>query len=56
VAAHNCHETVVRALIEMGADVNKADNAGMTPLQIAARRGHKAVVQALIDVFLKNKK
>ena len=31
-AAGNGHETVVRALIEAGADVNKADIGGVTSL------------------------
>jgi cytohesin len=39
---------VVRALIEAGADVNKAIYNGVTPLHIAAQRGHHAVVRALL--------
>jgi ankyrin repeat protein len=39
----------VRALIELGADVNKARNDGVTPLYIAAQVGHEAVVRALIE-------
>ena len=35
-AAQNGHEAVVRALIEAGADVNKAGDDGATPLFIAA--------------------
>ena len=35
-AAQNGHETVVRALIEAGADINKARDGGYTPLYVAA--------------------
>jgi ankyrin repeat protein len=38
---------LVRTLTEEGADVNRADD-GMTPLFIAAREGHEAVVRALL--------
>ena len=37
----------VRALIVAGADVNKAENDGCTPLFIAAECGHLKIVQAL---------
>ena len=40
---------VVRALIEAGADLNKAHNDGRTPLYMAAQEGHEAVVKALIE-------
>jgi|TARA_B110000902_G_scaffold198423_1_gene225226 hypothetical protein len=49
IAAQFGHESVVRALIELGADVNKARNDGVTPLYIAAQVGHEAVVRALIE-------
>ncbi len=39
----------MRALIEAGADINKAEDAGATPLFIAAQQGHEAVVRALIE-------
>ena len=39
----------MRALIEAGADVNKARDNGVTPLFIAAHKGHEAVVRALIE-------
>ena len=47
-AAQEGHETVVRALIEAGADINKADDDGWTPLYVASENGHTAVVRALI--------
>ena len=50
IAAQKGHEAVVRALIEAGADVNKAKNNGVTPLYIAAQDGHEAVVRALIEL------
>ena len=37
-AAEKGHETIVRALIELGADVNKARYSGATPLKWATRR------------------
>ena len=40
---------MVKALIEAGADVNKADDDGETPLYMAAWNGHEAVVKALIE-------
>ena len=39
----------MRALIELGADINKADDDGATPLYIATEKGHEAVVRALIE-------
>ena len=48
-AAREGHEAVVKALIEAGADVNKAKNDGETPLYMAASNGHEAVVKALIE-------
>ena len=38
----------MRALIELGADVNKARDDRLTPLFIAAQQGHEAVVRALV--------
>ena len=49
MAALNGQEAVVKALIEGGADVNKADDDGWTPLYTAAANGHEAVVKALIE-------
>ena len=40
---------MVKALIEAGADVNKAADDGETPLYTAASNGHEAVVTALIE-------
>jgi ankyrin repeat protein len=38
---------VVQALIAAGADVNKANNDGRTPISVASQKGHLEVVQAL---------
>ena len=40
----------MRALIELGADVNKRRDNGVTPLSIAALEGHEAVVRALLEL------
>jgi|TARA_B110000977_G_scaffold143908_1_gene182696 ankyrin repeat protein len=40
----------VRALIEAGADVNKAEDGGVTPLYMAAEQGHEAAVRALVEL------
>ena len=39
----------MRALIEAGADINKARDISATPLFVAAQKGHEAVVQILKD-------
>ena len=36
-------------LIELGADINKAQDNGATPLFMAAETGHEAVLRALIE-------
>lgn len=43
------HVTIVRLLIEAGADVNTKDRAGWTPLHYACRHGHADIVQLLLD-------
>ena len=47
-AARAGSEGCVRALIEVGADVNATDNNDETPLMIASKLGHAAVVFALL--------
>ena len=50
MAAQKGHETVVRALIKAGADINNADDDGVTPLYMAVQNGHEAVVRVLIEL------
>ena len=50
MAVQNGHTEVAELLIDKGADVNKPDNAGATPLWIAAHKGHTATAQLLISV------
>ena len=42
-AAYHGLVEVVRALVTVGADINKADNNGVTPLRTARRQGHTEV-------------
>ena len=48
-AACNGHPDVVHLLLWHGADMNKADSKGWTPLLIACRRGHLDVVRLLVQ-------
>ena len=41
--------TIVKGLLDAGADMDKTDDGGGTPLSGAARLGHTEVVQALLD-------
>ena len=40
---------VIKLLVELGADVNWADDAGITPLMVAANMGDVAIIQYLVD-------
>ena len=42
------HVDVAKALVELQADVSVKDNAGSTPLHIAARNGHSDVISFLL--------
>ena len=42
------HYEAVQLLLEKGADINKVDNDGATPLISAAMSGHKDVVELLL--------
>jgi len=48
VAAENGHSEVVKFLIKHGADVNARDLDDVSPLHIAALKGHFSVVNALV--------
>jgi ankyrin repeat protein len=39
---------IVRLLLEAEADVNKADNDGLTALMLAAKHGHTDIVNVLL--------
>jgi ankyrin repeat protein len=48
-AAMEGHVETARALLELGADVNAADNLGARPLHWAADRGHMDTIRLLIE-------
>lgn len=43
------HRGVVNALLEGGAEIDKTDHCGRTPLHAAALKGHKDAVKLLLD-------
>jgi ankyrin repeat protein len=47
IAAYNGHLEMARALLEAGADVNKANSNDCTPLYAAAKEGHLEMVRLL---------
>jgi ankyrin repeat protein len=49
-AARNGDEATLRALVELGADVNVTDTDGNRALHPAAHNGHEAAVRALVAV------
>lgn len=44
------HVTIVKMLVESGADVNAKGSYGWTPLIWASRNGHVRVARALLDL------
>ena len=48
-AIEGCHESVVRLLLDKGAEVNAGNNNGRTPLYLASYSGHESVVRLLRD-------
>ncbi|XP_078576145.1 uncharacterized protein LOC144861899 [Branchiostoma floridae x Branchiostoma japonicum] len=48
-AARDGRVIVVQQLLKAGAEVDKADEDGTTPLSIAAQNGHLEVVQQLLN-------
>ena len=49
MASQYGHLPVVQALLQGGANVNKATNGGITPLYMASEKGHLPVVHALLQ-------
>ena len=49
IAAKKSHLAVVKYLVEQGADMEKADRGGCTPLMNASLRGHFEVVSYLLE-------
>ena len=49
-AAEKGHESTVRTLAELKADLNQARNGGCTPLFMAAQKGHEATVRMLAEL------
>jgi len=41
MACYEEDEIIVKYLVEHGADINKKDNEGLTPLDVVTYRGHK---------------
>jgi ankyrin repeat protein len=54
LAAEKGHESVIKQLIERGADLESKDKYGLTPLSWAAENGHEAVVKKRADLDLKD--
>ncbi|XP_061198218.1 E3 ubiquitin-protein ligase MIB2-like [Saccostrea echinata] len=49
VASNNGHEKVVKFLLERGADINKVDKEGNTPLHFAVHGQKTAVIKLLLE-------
>ena len=48
-AASHGHDEIVKYLIQMGADPNKANKYGQLPMSAAAEEGHENVVRVFLD-------
>ncbi|KAJ3647153.1 hypothetical protein Zmor_024687 [Zophobas morio] len=50
IASFHGHEKIVEYLVTNGAEINRADNLGLTPLDIASFSRHEKVVKCLMKV------
>ena len=48
-AVNECHTEIVKRLLRHGADPNCANNAGESPLSVAAKYNFSAIVRMLLD-------
>ena len=48
-ASQKCKTTVVRYLLDIGANVDATTNKQLTPLILATLHGHMEIVQLLVD-------
>ena len=48
-ASQNGHESTVRALVELGAQVDAVSSNGWTALMFASQNGHESTVRALVE-------
>ncbi|KAI9745824.1 MAG: hypothetical protein M1818_000505 [Claussenomyces sp. TS43310] len=57
-ACYHGHDTIVKLLLDRGADANAPNASGQMPLHIGAKQGHRGVVKLLLqsraDVFVKD--
>jgi ankyrin repeat protein len=49
LACQEGHESVVKVLLESGADVDVADICRKTPLHFACQEGHESVIKMLVE-------
>jgi ankyrin repeat protein len=48
-AVFGMYDKIVGMLLDAGADINKKDERGLTPLQLAASKGSQKIVSMLLD-------
>ncbi len=49
IASHQCHVKVVKILVEKGADIDKANSDGYTPLDVVAKHCHHTEIIRLLE-------
>ena len=60
LASESGHESIVKLLLNKGADVNLCNEKGIGPLCVACRNGHDSIVHielttALMNIYVTNK-